>query len=127
MIVDERHVFQRLMIVIDKWFRKMLKWQMHTNLFRNPVMDDITGTSLLDLVHMESVKKLMTDLFLLIYQQEKVEILIQDFLRDTISDYLKTEHCLNNFTTIVVQNALRNDYVLKGLFTNLASYLRQDS
>jgi len=46
----------------------MLKWQMHTNLFRNPVMDDITANSLLNLVYMDSVKKLMTDLFLLIYQ-----------------------------------------------------------
>lgn len=67
MVVEEKHVFQRLVLGLDKWFREMLKWQMHTNLFRNPVMDDITGDSLLNLVHLGSVKKLMTDLFLLIY------------------------------------------------------------
>jgi hypothetical protein len=56
-----------------------------------------------------------------------VQVLIQDFLRDTISDYLKSDHCLNNFTDIVVHNALRNDFVLKGLYGNLTSYLYHDS
>ena len=56
-----------------------------------------------------------------------MQVLIQDFLRDTISDYLKSDHCLNNFTDIVVNIALRNDFVLKGLYGNLTSYLYHDS
>lgn len=126
-VVEKKHWCQRLAVAIDEGFRENMKWQMHTNLFRNPYIDDVTADSLLSLVHMQQTKNLMTDLFLLIYKQQYVDNLIKDFLRDTISDYLKTDHCLNNFTKIVVHDTLRNDYVLKGLHGNLTSYLFFDS
>ena len=47
-----------------------MKWQMHTNLFGNPAMDDITATALVDLVKMDNIKLLMTDLFLLLFTNE---------------------------------------------------------
>jgi hypothetical protein len=38
-------------------------------------------------------KKMMTDLFLSIYQQKETDKVIKDFLELTIGDYLKTKHC----------------------------------
>ena len=105
----------------------MLKWQMHTNLFSNTFMDDVTARSLVTLVHMDSIKVLMTNLFLLIYKQKPVVDVIEDFTRDQIADYLASRHCLSAFGDIVVNLALRNDYVLSGLYLQLMNYLKADS
>jgi len=100
---------------------------MHTNLFSNKIMDDITARSLVWLVHQEHVKKLMTDLFLMIYKNRDVEVIIQNFLRDVISDYLKSNHCLRAFCHIVAVNTLQNkDTVLPGLYQVLTHFLKTE-
>jgi hypothetical protein len=75
-MTKEGQILHKLQKSADSWFRNMLKWQMHTNLFSNKIMDDITARSLLWLVHQEHVKKLMTDLFLMIYKNRDVEVII---------------------------------------------------
>ena len=97
---------------------------MHTNLFQNKMIDDVSARSLLWLVGQDHVKKLMTDLFLMIYRNRDIEVIIQNFLRDIISDYLKSNHCLRNFCNIVAINALQNkDTVLPGLNLVLHNFL----
>lgn len=124
---DRKHWLAHLVEKADLAFRNMLKWQMHTNLFSNPIMDDITARSLVTLVHMDDIQKLMTDLFLLIYRQKPIQTVIEDFTRDQIADYLVSAHCLKAFSFIVTQHALGNSFVLDGLYVTLCSYLRQDS
>jgi len=69
----------------------------------------------------------MTDLFLMIYRNRDIEIIIQNFLRDVISDYLNSNHCLRNFCNIVAVNALQNkDTVLPGLYQVLTNFLATD-
>jgi len=53
---------------IDEAFTDHLRWQTHTNLFRNDFLDKVTGRSLFWLMGFEVNKKLMTDLFLMIYR-----------------------------------------------------------
>ena len=50
----------------------------------------------------------MTDIFLMIYKDKPVDTIIKDFTRDQIADYLKTDHCLNALSFIVVNNALKD-------------------
>ncbi len=72
-------------------------------------------------------KKLMTDLFLMIYRQQPVDTVIKDFTRDVIADYLKTDHCTNALSYIVVHNALKDQvHVLPGLYDLMTDYLRTD-
>lgn len=70
-----------------------LKWQMHTNVFQNDYIDLVTGRSLVWLLGFDANKKMMTDIFLSIYQQKETDKVIKSFLEVTIGDYLKTKHC----------------------------------
>ena len=102
---------------VDSAFVDHLKWQTHTNLFRNNYIDLVTGRSLIWLLGFEQNKKLMTDLFLLIYKQQEVDTVIKDFTGDVIADYLKTEHCTNALSFLTVNNALKDQVnVLPGLY-----------
>ena len=77
----------------DQGFRDHLKWQMHTNLFANEFMDDITANSLVDLVHKDHIKVVITDLFLLMYQNKAFEKDTQRLTRNIINDYLESDLC----------------------------------
>ena len=109
-------VLWQLRTTLDEAFTEHLKWQTHTNLFQNDFIDKVTGESLIALMQMDENKKLMTDLFLMLYKQEHVDKVIKDFLRDVIADYLTTEHCTVGLSDIVVHKALRDQkFILPGL------------
>lgn len=93
---------------MDKAFTGLLLWLTKTSLFNNRYVDEQTGKSLIWLLGFDANKKLMTDLFLLIYKDKATDTIIKDFTRDVISDYLKTEHCTRNLAFITVENALKD-------------------
>lgn len=79
-------------------------------------MDDLTAQALYDLLQVPEYQKLMTDLFLLMYEQKSFVDDTQSLTLNIINDYLGSEYCLNSFSDIVVQQALRNDTtVLPGI------------
>lgn len=100
---------------------------MHTNLFSNPDMDDITAKALVDLVKMDNIKLLMTDLFLLLFTNESFTADAQKLFQDIIRNYLESEDCKQALAKITVDQALTNEEdVLKGLHLLLMNYLRDD-
>jgi hypothetical protein len=85
---NQKLILQKFADKCSEGFTNHLRWQTHTNLFRNDFIDKVTGRSLYDLVGYEKNKELMTDLFLMIYKQESVDTIIKDFTRDQIGNYL---------------------------------------
>jgi hypothetical protein len=89
---------------------------MGVNLFSNPVMDDITGEALFRLVKTDSIKLLMTDLFIIMLENKAFEEDVRRLLNNLIRDYLNTDHCRDNLARVVREQAWRNEqHVHKGL------------
>ena len=81
---------------------------MHTNLFANEFMDDITANSLVNLVHMDNIKVIITDLFLLMYENKAFERDTQRLTKNIINDYLESDLCKKQFAALVTEQALQN-------------------
>ena len=100
---------------------------MHDLLFSNPWIDDLTGKALFDLTQVPKYQELITDLFLLMYKQKSFTEDTQSLTKKIIIDYLSSEYCLDSFSHLVVNQALRNEtYVLPGIHDLLINYLHTD-
>jgi hypothetical protein len=76
---------------------------MSINLFSNPTMDDITADALLTLVKKETIKILMTDLFILMLNNKPFEDDVRRLTNNLIRDYLDTDHCRNNLANLIIE------------------------
>lgn len=111
----------------DHKFREFLKYAMAELLFSNKWIDDLTGKALFDLTQVPKYQTLITDLFLLMYNQKSFTQDTQSITQRIIVDYLSSQYCLDSFSDLVVQQALREKTtVLPGIHSLLMNYLHSD-
>ena len=108
----------------DQGFREFLKYQMYDNLFSNTWIDNRTAQALWDLTQVPKYQTLITDLFLLMYQQKGFCDDTQHLTLKIVNDYLSSDFATGNLADIAVRAALRDTVnVLPALQFQLMSFL----
>lgn len=66
----------------------------------------------------------MTDLFIILLRNKPFKNDTDKLIGKIIHDYLRSKHCQDNFTKIIIEQVLRNEEtVLPGLFNLLKNFL----
>jgi hypothetical protein len=76
---------------------------------------------------MDNIKVIITDLFLLMYENKAFERDTQRLTKNIINDYLESDLCKKQFATLVTEQALQNtEHVVRPLHNILMNYLKTD-